>query len=181
MDAFDEAVAKLLPVEGGYTNDPSDSGGETNFGITLAVARAFGFLGNMRDMRREDAIAIYHARYWSALSLSSIGTLSKRLALELFDTAVNLGTARAGTFLQRCLNVLNQRGTLYGDIAVDGNVGPMTFAALREYMLKRGEQGELVLLRALNSLQGAFYIELAEERPKDERYVYGWFLQRVVI
>ena len=39
--------------------------------------------------------------------------------------------------------------------------------------------GEVVLVRALNSLQGAFYVELAEKRQKDEAFVYGWLLNRV--
>jgi hypothetical protein len=56
----------------------------------------------------------------------------------------------------------------------------MTIAALREYLSKRGPaDGAKVLLRALNALQGAFYIGLAESRPKDERFVYGWFFNRV--
>jgi len=39
----------------------------------------------------------------------------------------------------------------------------------------------LVLCRALNCLQGAYYIELAERREKDERFVYGWLKNRVVL
>src|SRR5689334_23212295 len=34
VDAFPEAVERLLKLEGGYVDDPADSGGETNFGIT---------------------------------------------------------------------------------------------------------------------------------------------------
>ena len=36
-----------------------------------------------------------------------------------------------------------------------------------------------VMLRMLDAQQGAFYMDLAERRPKDERFVYGWFLHRV--
>jgi len=35
------------------------------------------------------------------------------------------------------------------------------------------------MVLALNCLQGAFYVELAEKREKDERFVYGWLLNRV--
>lgn len=36
----DKIINEIIRVEGGYVNDPRDSGGETNFGITVAVARA---------------------------------------------------------------------------------------------------------------------------------------------
>lgn len=179
MQAFDDAIARLKPIEDGYTNDPADSGGETNFGITVATARAFGYDEAMKDMPRTVAVYIYRKRYWDALSLDPIALLAPDLAGELFDSAVNLGPETAGKWLQRSLNVLNSEGALYADVAADGRVGPLTVAALREYLSKRGHDGVTVLLRALNSLQGAFYIGDAEARPKDERFVYGWFLQRV--
>jgi lysozyme family protein len=179
MQAFDDAIARLGQIEGGYTNDPADSGGETNFGITLATARAFGYYDPMRTMPREVAVHIYRKRYWDALSLDNVALLAPDLAGELFDSAVNCGPDTAGKWLQRSLNVLNQEGALYPDVTADGRVGPLTVAALREYLGKRGAEGAKVLLRALNSLQGAFYIGDAEARPKDERFVYGWFLQRV--
>jgi lysozyme family protein len=92
---------------------------------------------------------------------------------------VNQGVAAAATYLQRVLNALNQAGKLYPDLAVDGSIGRITVAALHEYLARRGQDGERVMLRALNSLQGACYIALAERRQKDEAYVYGWLLNRV--
>lgn len=179
MQTFDDAIAKLSQIEGGYSNDPADAGGETNFGITLATARAFGYYEDMKDMPRTVAVYIYRKRYWDALSLDPVALLAPDLAGELFDSAVNLGPETAGKWLQRSLNVLNAGGTLYPDVTADGRVGPMTVAALREYLGKRGQDGAKVLLRALNALQGAFYIGLAESRPTDERFVYGWFFNRV--
>jgi len=85
----------------------------------------------------------------------------------------------AGKYLQRSLNALNQRGTFYSDVPVDGDVGPVTIAALRTFLRLRGVPGTTVLLRALNALQGAFYIELAERREKDEDFVYGWLSNRI--
>lgn len=176
---FYQVLPHVIKIEGGYSNNPNDSGGPTNWGITEAVARAFGYLGSIKEMPKETATAIYKARYWDSLRLDEVANLSERIAFELFDTGVNLGVSRAGIFLQRSLNVLNQRGTFYPDVKVDGVVGRMTLAALSEYLKRRPEQGELVLLRALNSLQGAFYIELADSRSKDEDFVYGWLLRRV--
>ena len=52
-------INEIIRVEGGYVNDPSDSGGETNFGITVAVARANGYVGCMLDLPRSVAFDIY--------------------------------------------------------------------------------------------------------------------------
>jgi lysozyme family protein len=174
----DAIINEIIRVEGGYVNDSSDSGGETNFGITEAVARAYGYAGAMRDMPRGVAFDIYAARYWDAVRADDLLALSENVASEVVDTGVNMGTGRAGRILQRALNVLNVGGSLYPDLVVDGAIGPMTIQALRAYL---AERNELVLCRALNCLQGAHYIELAERREKDEKFVYGWLKNRVVL
>lgn len=176
------ALGDLLPLEGGYSNDPADSGGETNWGVTVATARAFGYTRPMIEMTRGEAREIYKKRYWDSLKLDVIAEIAYPVASELFDTGVNIGTGTAATFLQRCLNVLNQGETMYADVAVDGSIGPMTLAALRAYFSRRGQAaGAVVLMRMLNSLQGAHYITLAEARKKDERFVFGWFKNRVTL
>jgi hypothetical protein len=62
---------------------------------------------------------------------------------------------------------------------MDGRVGPVTLAALFQSLARSG--GEQVILAALNSLQGEHYIALAERRPKDERFVWGWLAHRVQV
>jgi lysozyme family protein len=182
MSNFEEAFTKVVGIEGRYSNNPNDSGGETMFGITIAVARAYGYMGPMRSMPLAVAHEIYRKRYWDKLRLDEVANISgARIADELFDTGVNRGTANAGKYLQRSLNAMNQRGAYYADVVADGDVGPMTIAALREYMKRRGAQGATVLLRCLNALQGADYIDLAEQRQKDEDFVFGWILNRVTI
>jgi Co/Zn/Cd efflux system component len=37
-----------------------------------------------------------------------------------------------------------------------------------------------VLVAALNALLGEFLIDLAERRPKDEAFLYGWLKARVL-
>lgn len=179
--SFDLAFARVLGIEGDFSDDPADSGGATRFGITEQVARAHGYKGDMRELPLETAKQIYRRDYWDRLSLDAVARLSFPIAEELFDTAVNCGQGVAGTWLQRCLNALNRQQKDYPDVVVDGVVGPRTVEALGAYLAHRKQHGEKVLLRALNALQGAHYISLAEKRAKDEAFVYGWFLNRVVI
>lgn len=178
MSLKKDTIDDIIDVEADYVNNPYDSGGETRFGITVAVARANGYFGPMRYLPREIAFDIYAVKYWDAVSADDIAALSNSVAAEVVDTGVNLGTNRAGEILQRSLNVLNVAGRLYSDLTVDGAIGPATLSALRWYLAKRDK---IVLLRALNCLQGAYYIELAERREKDERFVYGWLMKRVVL
>jgi lysozyme family protein len=173
-----QVIDEIIAVEGGYVDDPSDSGGETNFGITVAVARASGYNGHMVSMPRAVAFSIYSAKYWDAVKADQLLELAPSIAEEVVDSGVNMGIGRAGKLLQRSLNVLNKRGGLYNDITVDGEIGPGTLTALAAYLATRDES---TLLKALNCLQGAFYIELAERREKDERFIYGWLKNRVVI
>lgn len=175
----DKVINEIIRIEGGYVNDPSDSGGETNFGITERVARQAGYMGSMREMPRKVAYNIYAERYWHALNLDVVASISEPIAEELADTAVNMGVGRAAEFLQRCLNVLNNGGSHYPDLKVDRDIGPRTTLALEKFVTKRGVEGEGVLFTMLNALQGAFYVELAERRQKDEKYIYGWFKNRV--
>lgn len=180
-DAFDAAIADLLGVEGDYADDPDDSGGKTRYGITEAVARSHGYQGAMRELPVVTAKAIYRADYWDAQSLDTVAMLSRRIAWELFDTGVNMGTGQAGEFMQMSLNAFNRQAADYPDLEVDGEIGPATLDAMDAFLRLRRQDGETVLLRALNALQGAAYIDLAERRAKDERFVFGWFLQRVMI
>jgi len=176
MSLKEKIINEIIRVEGGYVNDPSDSGGETNYGITEAVARSFGYTGEMRDMPRQVAFDIYSGKYWDSVRGNGLAALSERVAEEVVDTGVNMGVKRAGKFLQRSLNVLNDREKYYKDIVVDGVIGPGTVSALEICIFKRGDE---TLVKILNCLQGAFYVELAERREKDERFISGWFKNRV--
>lgn len=169
-------INEIIDREGGYVNDPQDSGGETMYGVTRAVARDYGYTELMVDLPRETAFSIYEDMYWDSVRAGEVLRLSSAVAAELVDTAINTGPVPAVRFLQRALNVLNRKGTLYPDIQVDGRMGPASLGALRLYLRVRSESA---LVRALNCLQGTYYIELAERREKDERFVYGWLQQRV--
>lgn len=172
-------IQEIIKVEGGYVNDSSDSGGETCLGITVATARTAGYKGNMKDLSQQQAYDIYYNQYVVAPGFDKVLTLSERIAAELVDTGVNMGVSTAGKFLQQSLNALNDQATQYPDLVVDGGVGKASISALQAFLAKRGADGEGVMLRALNALQGARYISIAEASPKNERFVYGWLKNRV--
>ena len=182
MSLKNKIINGIIEVEGGYVNHESDRGKATKFGITEKEARNNGYTGDMRDLPRELAYQIYAVKYWDVNNLSQIAALSEKVATEVADTGVNMGVGVAARFLQRSLNCLNMKGKLYTDLVVDGLIGAKTINALDEFLKFRGEErGTLVLLRMLNSLQGAYYIDITESREQNEDFIFGWFLHRVVI
>lgn len=172
---IDEAIAR----EGDYSNHPADRGGPTRFGVTEQVARANGYDGDMKVFPRDRAVNIYRATYWKRPSFDQVAAVAPLVAAELFDTGINMGVTVAAGFLQRALNVLNRGAIDYPDMIADGQIGPVTLFALRAFLAKRGAAGERVLVKALDALQGERYIQLAEARPANEAFVYGWISERL--
>jgi len=178
---IDQMIDETIGHEGGYSNHPSDRGGETMWGITEAVARKYGYAGAMRDLPRSTAVAIYRKEYAIKPGFVAVAEIMPAVGAELFDSGVNLGPAWPSTWLQRCLNAFNRQGKLYPDIAVDGRIGPGTLGALKAYRAARGAEAERVLLTALNCLQGDRYIDLSEKRGANEDFTFGWIARRVVL
>lgn len=179
--SFDLAFTHTVGIEGGYSDHPSDRGGATKYGITERVARAEGYQGDMRDLPMLTAKIIYKRRYWDLLNLTAIDLIASPIAHELFDTGVNMGTSIAGVFFQRCLNALNRNGQDYADLLVDGVIGAKSIEAFQRFYVKRGMNGIKVLLRLLNGLQLARYVDICERDRTQEAFLYGWANNRVTI
>lgn len=113
---FESSFDKLLGNEGGYTHNPADPGGATNWGITQAVARQFGYTGDMRDLHKDQARAIYEAAYWAPIRADE---LPDDLRFHVFDAAVNSGVGQAVRWLQRATGA-----------EADGIIGPQTMRAV---------------------------------------------------
>jgi lysozyme family protein len=177
---FEHVIDGILAREQGYTDHPADRGGPTNYGITLAVARANGFDGDMRDLPLSLAREIYRKRYIVRPAFDKVWLASPLIGDELIDSGVNMGPARAAEMLQRALNAFNQQGSRYADLFVDGQIGEVTLDALRMYLRQRGEEGIRVMVCALNVLQGARYFDIAEGNPSQEAFMYGWIRSRVL-
>jgi lysozyme family protein len=175
----DKLIDDAIGREGGYTDHPADRGGATRWGITEAVARAHGYRGDMRVFPRDEAIELYKRIYWVRPGLDHIGDIAPDLAAELFDTGVNMGPGVAVSFLQRALNALNRGASDYPDIVPGVRIDDATVAALTTFLAKRAPHGERVLLKALEALQGERYLDLAERRPANEAFLYGWLANRI--
>ncbi len=172
-------IDEVIGREGGYSNHPADRGGATRWGITEAVARAHGYRGEMRTFPRDEAVRLYKRIYWDRPGFDRIGGIAPDIAAELFDTGVNMGPGVAVSFLHRALNALNRGASDYADIVPGVRIDDATVNALSTFLKKRAPHGEAVLMKALEALQGERYLDLAERRPANEAFLYGWLANRI--
>lgn len=181
---IDAITQQILQEEGAqYTDNPADSGGPTKYGVTQAtLAQWRGHPVTPQDVQNltaDEAGQIARQIYFVRPGFSQLEADNPDLAAKLYNAGYNCGPQIVAQWLQRVLNVMNQQASVYPDLTVDGKIGPATLNALHDYNMRRGPEGKVVLLRAINDLQGAYYIELAERRQKDEAFVYGWLRNRV--
>ena len=117
---FPAALKQILRFEGGYVNDPRDSGGATNHGVTQAVYDAWRkarkqAVQSVKLISDTEVAAIYKRDYWDAVRADD---LAPGVDLATFDYAVNSGVGRASKALQAAAGVPQ-----------DGVIGPQTIAA----------------------------------------------------
>ncbi len=101
-EKFKKALDFVLLSEGGYVNNPNDFGGETNFGITKTVYDMYRRSKNLplqsvKNITSVEIEEIYYKKYYLASGADKIS--DEKLGLIHFDTAVNMGIARARSFL----------------------------------------------------------------------------------
>jgi lysozyme family protein len=178
-------IADVIGIEGGYVNNPADTGGATNWGITQAVANKYqSYLvanyqwdGTMQNLSQAMATYVYIQEYWNPMNLDQVlGTDSQTplLADLLFEAGVNLGTGTVVKFLQQSLNVLNNQGSLYSDITVDGGLGNGTLSALQSLINARPSDGLVNLLWMVSALVCGKYISIAAANENQEQFESGW-------
>lgn len=179
MRTVKDIIDGIIQREAGYVNNPKDLGGPTRWGITEKVARANGYQGDMRDLPKSVAYNILLNQYFIAPGFNELSKHSMAVAVTMADAGTLCGTTRPSIWLQTALNVLNREQKIYPDVTMDGAVGPKTVSALAAYLRFRGQEGEVVLLRALNCQIGQHFITISLNREANEEFTYGWLLHRV--
>lgn len=179
MSVVDDILEHVMRIEGGYSNDPADRGSRTMFGVTEAVARAYGYTGAMAALDWTEAKRILRAEFVDRPGLDKIAAIDVAIATEMIDTAINMSPRIAVLFLQRSLNAM--RADDSDLLIIDGVCGSRTVDDLRAFLDRRGDRGVAVLRRMLNSLQCERYIALTENRRSNRRFTFGWMLNRVTM
>ena len=142
-DRFLICLPFTLTQEGGYSNDPHDSGGRTMEGVVQREYDAYRkhnklHLQSVKLISDAEMHDIYLNNYW----LPHCPNLPPGVDLSFFDQAVNEGPFEAIVLLQRTLNITR-----------DGDFGPKTLAAVQSI-------SPAVLIRFYSSARADFYRSL---------------------
>jgi len=178
-----DAINAIKIAEGGdtFTNDPTDMGGATRWGITENLAKQyqsvwdqFSFNGVMSTLPEGLADYIYLHGFWNSLDLDNINSIYPPLAFLMFSIGVNGGDLGVAKELQRSLNCMNNVGRYYSNIVVDGSIGPGTISAITALNTKLGTPGLFNLTMKVFSLQIVQYMTICENSETQEKYDFGW-------
>ena len=94
VNDFSKGVTFVLKWEGGYTQDPDDAGGATNWGISQ---RAHPEL-DIKNLQPFQALEIYKNEYWLGAGCDALGY---PMNVVVFDSAVNCGVSKAKEWLRK--------------------------------------------------------------------------------
>ncbi len=157
LTAFERAMAFTRRWEGGYTNDPDDPGGATNFGVTQGTYDAYrtrmGLPAAPVLNIEYNEIADIYREYWQAAHCDQVGD---DVALVLFDSAFNLGPVQAVKLLQ-----------IAAGVEADGKFGPLTYDAVNE-------TGPRELSLTVIEKREQFYRDLVARKPERSKFLRGW-------
>ena len=150
MAKFENAIDEILMNEGGYVNDPSDRGGETKFGISK---RAYPNV-DIKNLTTDEAKVIYKRDYWDKIKGDDI--TDDLVALEIFDTAVNMGARTSSKLVQMVVGC-----------HPDGIIGIKTLQKINSLDVE-------LLVSKFRLSKIARYLYLVKKRPANRKYLYGW-------
>lgn len=168
MTAWEMALGFTLAYEGGWVNAPNDLGGETYRGISRvnwpawrgwevidAEKKLDGFPGRLVGISTlvEEVIEFYRINFWEPIHGEE---LPIKMAVALFDFAVNSGVSRAVRTMQIVLGA-----------TVDGDIGPRTIKAAHE----AGENAVVELL----ARRAKFLHEIMDNDPTQKVWAMNWF------
>lgn len=168
MASFQLAVAKTEIWEGGYSNNPLDSGGETYRGISRKNWPKWAGWPLIDDYKKcncrlckallDDDVKVqglvvdfYHVNFWQYDGLND-----QDVAWKVFDLSVNIGKVHAVKILQRAV------GT-----NVDGVYGPNTERVANGHL-----EGSLTPL--IRAAAEEYHKQIVVTHPNDAAFLKGW-------
>lgn len=172
---FEDALKLVGIAEGGYSNHPSDKGGETICGIARnknpqcaiwKMVDRWKERGNtspqaLTKLAHNDpefmgiVQGFYRGGYWNACRCDELPNLWR---YPVYSCAVNCGSRVAVQILQKCINVES-----------DGIYGGKTTRAVREYPKKERE-----FVDEFCEIWSKYYDRIVEKNPSQKKYINGW-------
>jgi lysozyme family protein len=177
---FTKAMNFIRPNEGGFSNDPNDPGGPTNYGISLRYLKTLGKYGDFDgdgDIDVDDVLLIsknmaddiYRRHFWNLMHYNQID--NQEIATKLMDFSINTGASRGHKLIQQAVNLFYAPKTvekIY--LTVDGVLGPKSIKAINSLNPER-------LMLHFMAVAASFYVEITQKNPDFEKYFGGWIIR----
>lgn len=132
---YDAAMVRVFADEGGYTNDPKDPGGATNWGITIFDARKYwkasATPADVKAMPKSVASDIYRKHYANPMRYDD---LPAGLDYSVLDAAINSGVGRAPVWAGKALGIVAKS---INDVVAPANAAKDKVAVIQKYWAVR--------------------------------------------
>jgi lysozyme family protein len=177
MASFDKAITFVLKHEGGYANNPNDTGGATNFGLSsrfLNSCKLDGHLLATIDTNDDSVISaseiknipipiakeVYRLFFWLPNLYEKIN--SQEVANYIFDFSVHAGAYKANYIAQKAANALG-----INPIKQDGLIGKATIGAINLIPSDK-------MLEKLKEFRINFYRDVVKHNRTQKVFLNGW-------
>ena len=161
MKKYEKIIKETIVSEGHYSNDSSDRGGETVYGISRKnwpKFKGWEYIKNPYDERiKKLAIEFYKDEFYDKLRCDDI--FENSVSTTLFDYAVNAGRVTAVKTIQSAVGS-----------SADGIIGPITIGKINKLALKNPTDLHLKMLKAKLSK----YSGIVEHNDSQKKYLFGW-------
>jgi len=162
VSAFEDFVKDvLMRTEGGYSDDPDDRGGATDFGVTQST---YDDYRDHHKLPRQPVKLINELEAWDVYKhFWSMGANALEewpsMAIQYFDACINCGPGNAARLLQQALGLTD-----------DGIFGPYTLR-IATTSLRRAERwwSENFAVKRIK-----YYVDL-----KNQKFEDGWLVRTV--
>lgn len=162
-DHFPDAVAFLFKDEGGYVNNPHDSGGPTKYGVTLRTLSGWRArectVDDIKALEQVEAAAIYRARYWDA---NRLGEIENAWLATILLNAVVLFGARTVVKIVQTATGFEALG-----LTADGVVGDHFLTVTNS-----SDPNKLALL--IKNQLVSYVAQIVAAQPKNRIFQNGW-------
>ncbi|NCT16960.1 MAG: hypothetical protein COZ75_03545 [Flavobacteriaceae bacterium CG_4_8_14_3_um_filter_34_10] len=156
-----------IDSEGGYVDDPTDSGGKTKFGIAekREWKSAADVLGvdrstlNIKNLSPVQAKFYYYESRFKRFSINEIGNINLQTAM--LDQSV-LTPSLINKNIKRALN----------DLGYEFDINSSKLSKDQIEAVNTVDQNKL--LNGFLDYQQSYYDNLSEKRPKDKKFIKGW-------
>lgn len=158
------AVQYVLSNEGGFSDNPSDPGGATKFGISLrflqSISPSSKTLSDIEDLTLIDAQTIYETNFWDPIyNLIE----SQQIANYIFDMTVNMGSSISHKIVQQAICSVTCNRQLMPD---DGIFGSRTLSDVNQH--------SQYIIYPIRAIRADHYKLLVANNPNLGVFLTGW-------